>query len=128
MTDAKLPERAAVALYEILEAFAPVAHSAEAMREFMASEKSQREIILQLLAFFGSLVARPGRPRVDKYRRAAAFRVQNGKTTNHTLCVRFEPEYASMSGPDQRKARDRMRVGVDRLLKATVQARTKSPM
>jgi hypothetical protein len=99
-----------------------VASDSEAISEFMNDEKSQRQIQRSLANFFASLAAKPGRPRADRYSKAAAFRVLNPKTQMHRLCVLFDPTYTSMTRSEQSKARDRMRNGVGRILKASAKA------
>src|SRR5260370_6111306 len=95
--DPKLPERAAAALSEILY------HLLKA--DFVLSEVNERWLLRLVLVFLSSLAARPGRPRLEKYRAAAALSVVNGKLSNHKLCVRFEPGYHSMNRDEQRRAR-----------------------
>jgi hypothetical protein len=128
-TDAKLPERAAVSLSEILVALAPAVQDSVALREFVASEQSERQIVRQLRALFSSLAARPGRGRLDKYRRAADLPL-NVRTSMHKLCVQLEPGYASMRRDEQRKVRNRMRSGLARALRKATQTaeRTKPPL
>ena len=126
MPDPKLRDRAAIALSEILGAIARTVESSGSSKEFVANENTEHWLLAQLRDFFVSLAGRPGRPGLDKYRAAAGFRVQHPKATNHRLCLLFEPAYRSMSTPQQCLARDRMRVGISRILKVAA-ARTKTP-
>ena len=120
-TDAKLPERAAVALSEMVDYLVKA--------DFVIDEKTEGKLLRSLLAFFRALAARPGRPRLSKYRVAASFQVLNGKTSIHNLCGKFETGYSTMSRDQQRRAREQMRSGVSRVLKATQAGRaTKSPL
>jgi len=112
-TDSKFPERAAVALSEILDPVAAVAETADGLREFLASEENQRKNVRSLAAFMCALAARPGRPRTDKYRRAL-LHFSQGKSILQ-LCQMFEPGFTSMKGPERRKALERMRKGVTRV-------------
>jgi len=116
-TDVSFPERAAHALYGIFDG---LARHADNLRDFVTSEKSEREIVRQFRDLFRSLAARPGRPRLDKYHAAAALCVLNGKMLpTHNLCVRFERGYSSMNRDQRRKALGQMRSGVRRALEAT---------
>lgn len=125
--DAKLPEGAAIALSDVFTRIAQMVHDEQRIFELVSDKTAEREIAHLLGSFFRSLAARPGRPQKDKYRSAAAFCVQKGKTSNHRLCLLFDPAYRSLTTPEQRRrAQDRMRSGVNRVLKAAAN-RTKLP-
>jgi hypothetical protein len=104
------PEHAAVALAEMLELLAAAEEREDGMQELVSSEQNERRIVRLLLAFFGALVARPGRPRLDQYRQAADL-FRDGKSF-HELCLELKPEYSTSSKEQQRKMRDAMRAGV----------------
>jgi hypothetical protein len=113
MADVSLPERAAHALSEMFEAVKVTKHGAQLAQ---VNEHT-------FLRFFESLAAKPaGRPRLQKYHHAAAI-MRNGKAFAHRLCLQFEPGYRDMDRAEQKRARDRMRSGVFRILSA----RTKTP-
>lgn len=122
-TDSKLRESASVALYEIIAECTRWIQSAEAIAEFVASNKSERRVVGLMRDLFVSLDSRPGRPQQDKYREAAAFLARNGKTSSHRLCILYEPEYLSMDRKQQEQARKRMSAGANRISR---QAATRS--
>lgn len=129
--DAKFPERAAVAGSEILDHFTEYLKALATSKAEFVLENSERKNLDLVLAFFGALAARPGRPGKDIYRRAVEFCLRNGKTPINRLCIAFWPGYSSMGRNDQRKARASMRSGVSRLLKAQaaqIAHRTKPPL
>ena len=113
---AKFPERAAVVVCELLEILEKRLTQSQDTTEFF--EGNRRKVLSLASSFFGSLAAQPGRPAMSKYRSAAALRVLNPKLSAHNLCKKFELDYPSMSKEDQRKARQKMRAGVRRVLKA----------
>lgn len=129
--DAKFPERAAVAGAEILDQFTEYLKALATLKAEFVFENRERKNLDLILAFFGALAARPGRPGKDIYRRAAEFCLRNGKTPINRLCIDFWPEYSFLGRNDQRKARASMRSGVARVLKAKaaqVAPRTKPPL
>lgn len=115
-TDSLLPERAALALIDLVDLLVSGLSNSEDMSKFL--EEHRRQALLSLRTLFVSLAAQPGRPQMSKYRSAAAFCVLKGKISAHDLCKEFEPGYRSMSRDEQAKARQKMRAGVRRVLKA----------